>query len=124
MEKAQGRFYRTNGVPKSVDDELRAAAAAAGLPFKRAVEILLRGVSMVEAILVGQRKAQDHAAEATVTVAVHLPTDVKEDLAAAASTAGVTLGSAGRLILISRKGRLAEAIREGLTARLTTATAT
>ena len=120
--KTPETFYRLVGVPAAVVAELKGAAEAGGLPLKTAFLHVLRGVDPAEAIFLGQaRSIRDGPAQITLSLGLHLPRKDKEDLRQAAETVGVGLAAAGRLILVSRTGQIAETIRESLGAQLTRA---
>ena len=118
--KTPEAFYRVVGIPAAVEVELRAAAEAGGIPVKVAFLHVVRGLDLGEAIFFGQARAiRDGVPKETVSLGVHLPREDKERIREAAELTGVTIAAAGRLILLSRAGVIAETIRESLGAHLT-----
>jgi hypothetical protein len=108
-----GVGYRAADVPARVAEELRAAAAAAGMTLKGAVTFLLPPAGgmangdrlvwlerLAKAIHAGQRVALEYLDEETEVVSVHLPPEYRDALRDAAQVMGTNTGAAGRLILL------------------------
>lgn len=118
-----GVSYKATDVPVGIAEELRTAAAAAGMSLKGAVAFLIRPpagsryspelegeemqaawqgwlADLQERIHAGQKVAARHLHAPTVFISLHLPPDYRDALRDAGQIMGTSAAAAGRLILI------------------------